>query len=90
MTLGLIIETISMRVLLRYKKDDFDKWNPDFENLGEGFHAAISTRIFDFLKSKKIDVDFVFFDENSYLDFLKKENKKDNRTNRSAWASLQQ
>ena len=78
-------------VLVRYLKDDFLSWNPDFKDLllPESFHAAMTARIYDFCTNEKIKVEFVFFDESLYADYLKKEKLKDGRAARSQWASLQ-
>ncbi len=73
-------------VLIRYKKDDFKLFNPDFGTMPESVHSATLGRLKTFAESKGITVKIIYFDPIAYRNF--KGEDLDTRENRSKWAAL--
>lgn len=73
-------------VLIRYKKDDFKLFNPDFGDMPESIHSATLGRLKTFAEAKCITVKIIYFDPILYREW--KGERKDSRELRSSWAAL--
>jgi transcriptional regulator with XRE-family HTH domain len=82
--------TVKEVVLIRYHKDDFEKWNgKKFGPMPEGFHARLVVGLYDHILTKEYDLKvlFVSFDPEKYTAYLQENKLTDSERNRAAWAS---
>lgn len=80
----------SVVALVRYRDDEaLWKYRPDMEPLPCTAHAALLQMIIDRLSGKAgTTIRMIYFDEESYLDWLKFESRDHSEAAVSAWAAL--
>lgn len=73
-------------ILIRYKNEDFELFNPDLARTPPAIHSTVIGRLKEYIETLDITVKIIYFDPILYREW--KGERKDSRELRSSWAAL--